>query len=216
MSSNHLLNSEEAQSTADRLLHLLKMRGPQQAVDAGGVLGMTAEAARQQLVKLVSAGLVESFSQARGVGRPAQLWQLTGKGHGRFPDGHSGLTVQLLDAVRETFGEQAIDRLISVREEQSRDVYRRELAKAADLPGRVELLAQIRSREGYMADFSVRDDGSFLLVENHCPICAAATTCQGFCRSELQTFEQVLEARVERTEHLLQGARRCAYLITPF
>jgi predicted ArsR family transcriptional regulator len=26
----------------------------------------------------------------------------------------------------------------------------------------------------------------------------------------------VLEARVERTEHLLQGARRCAYLITPF
>jgi predicted ArsR family transcriptional regulator len=211
-----LLNSEEAQSTADRLLHLLKMRGPQQAVDAGGVLGMTAEAARQQLVKLVSAGLVESFSQARGVGRPAQLWQLTGKGHGRFPDGHSGLTVQLLDAVRETFGEQAIDRLISVREEQSRDVYRRELAKAADLPGRVELLAQIRSREGYMADFSVRDDGSFLLVENHCPICAAATTCQGFCRSELQTFEQVLEARVERTEHLLQGARRCAYLITPF
>lgn len=216
MSSNHLLNSEEAQSTADRLLHLLKMRGPQQAVDAGGVLGMTAEAARQQLVKLVSAGLVESFSQARGVGRPAQLWQLTGKGHGRFPDGHSGLTVQLLDAVRETFGEQAIDRLISVREEQSRDVYRRELAKAADLPGRVELLAQIRSREGYMADFSVRDDGSFLLVENHCPICAAATTCQGFCRSELQTFEQVLDARVERTEHLLQGARRCAYLITPF
>jgi predicted ArsR family transcriptional regulator len=211
-----LLNSEEAQSTADRLLHLLKMRGPQQAVDAGGVLGMTAEAARQQLVKLVSAGLVESFSQARGVGRPAQLWQLTGKGHGRFPDGHSGLTVQLLDAVRETFGEQAIDRLISVREEQSRDVYRRELAKAADLPGRVELLAQIRSREGYMADFSVRDDGSFLLVENHCPICAAATTCQGFCRSELQTFEQVLDARVERTEHLLQGARRCAYLITPF
>lgn len=215
MSSNHLLNSEEAQSTADRLLHLLKMRGPQQAVDAGGVLGMTAEAARQQLVKLVSAGLVESFSQTRGVGRPAQLWQLTAKGHGRFPDGHGGLTVQLLDAVRETFGEQAIERLIGVREEQSRDVYRRELAKASDLPGRVELLAQIRSREGYMADFSARDDGSFLLVENHCPICAAATTCQGFCRSELQTFEQVLEARVERTEHLLQGARRCAYLITP-
>lgn len=215
MSSKHLLNSEVMQSTADRLLHLLKMRGPQQAVDAGSVLGMTAEAARQQLVKLVSAGLVESFSQARGVGRPAQLWQLTAKGHGRFPDGHGGLTVQLLDAVRETFGEQAIDRLISVREEQSRDVYRRELAMAADLQGRVELLAQLRSREGYMAEFSTQDDGSFLLVENHCPICAAATTCQGFCRSELQTFEQVLGARVERTEHLLQGARRCAYLITP-
>lgn len=214
LSSKHLLNPAEVQSTADRLLHLLKTRGPQQAVDAGGVLGMTAEAARQQLVKLVAAGLVESYSEARGVGRPAQLWQLTGKGHGRFPDTHADLTVQLLETVRLTFGEQAIDRLISVREEQSRDVYRRELAQAPDLHGRVALLAQIRSREGYMADFTAQEDGSFLLVENHCPICAAATACQGFCRSELQTFAQVLEANVQRTEHLLQGARRCAYLIT--
>lgn len=48
-------------------------------------------------------------------------------------------------------------------------------------------------------------------------ICAAATSCQGFCRSELSMFRDLLgpEADVERTEHLLQGARRCAYLIRP-
>jgi len=31
-----------------------------------------------------------------------------------------------------------------------------------------------------MAEFEAEPDGSFLLIENHCPICAAAKTCQGF------------------------------------
>ncbi|ARO29186.1 transcriptional regulator domain-containing protein [Rhizobium sp. NXC14] len=43
---------------------------------------------------------------------------------------------------------------------------------------------------------------------------AAATACAGFCRSELETFRAVLGADVERSEHILTGARRCAYRIT--
>ena len=47
------------------------------------------------------------------------------------------------------------------------------------------------------------------------PICAAASSCQGFCRAELQMFRTLLgeKAEVERVEHLLSGARRCAYRI---
>ena len=47
------------------------------------------------------------------------------------------------------------------------------------------------------------------------PICAAAAACQGFCRSELQIFQAVLgeDVQVTRTEHILSGARRCAYRI---
>ena len=67
-----------------------------------------------------------------------------------------------------------------------------------------------------MADWSQEPDGSFLLVENHCPICAAATLCQGFCRDELELFREVIgpDAEVERSEHLLAEARRCAYRIS--
>jgi predicted ArsR family transcriptional regulator len=56
-----------------------------------------------------------------------------------------------------------------------------------------------------------------LLIENHCPICAAARACQNFCRAELEVFRQALGegAEVTREEHLLLGARRCAYRITP-
>ena len=55
----------------------------------------------------------------------------------------------------------------------------------------------------------------FLFVENHCPVCAAATACQELCRSELMVFRAVLgtDVTVERIDHLLAGARRCAYRI---
>jgi predicted ArsR family transcriptional regulator len=57
-------------------------------------------------------------------------------------------------------------------------------------------------------------DGSFLLIENHCPICAAATACTGLCARELEVFQRVLgQVTIERTEHILAGARRCVYRV---
>ncbi|HDX9057195.1 TPA: transcriptional regulator [Klebsiella michiganensis] len=209
-----MLNStKKASATSERLLYLLKTRGPLQSAEAGEILGMTAEAARQQLTKLASAGLVETYSQSQGVGRPSQFWALTEAGHNRFPDTHSMLTVQLLDTVRQTFGEEAIDRLIDLREQTSRENYLRELKGEVNLRERVARLALLRSQEGYMADYEELADGTLLFIENHCPICAAAAACQGFCRAELKLFREVLGAKVERVEHVLNGARRCAYAI---
>jgi len=53
------------------------------------------------------------------------------------------------------------------------------------------------------------------LVENHCPICAAAKVCTGFCSTEQDLFRAVLGEKVivERVEHIVAGDRRCAYRI---
>src|SRR5262249_11888843 len=136
-------------------------------------------------------------------------------GHARFPDTHAELTVQLISAIRGTLGEAALDRIIRVREAESRRSYRAALEGARTLAARVARLAEIRARQGYMAEWRKEGDG-FLLVENHCPICAAAAACQGFCRSELEIFRDAVgpDAKVERVEHILAGARRCAYRIS--
>lgn len=67
-----------------------------------------------------------------------------------------------------------------------------------------------------MADWAEDEEG-FMLYENHCPICAAASACQKFCRAELSVFSDVLgpETHIERIEHIVSGARRCAYRIRP-
>ena len=67
-------STSQPQSVAERLLLLLKTRGPLQAADAGKILGTTGEAARQQFVKLAKEGLVVAAAQTKGVGRPIQLW----------------------------------------------------------------------------------------------------------------------------------------------
>lgn len=209
------LENNRLPASADRVLGLIKRRGPQRAADLAKALGVTAEAARQQLLPLAAAGLVASASQSHGVGRPSLLWSLTAAGHARFPDTHAELTVQIIGAIRGTFGEAALDRVIRGREAEARRAYRAALGGARTLAARVERLAEIRAREGYMAEWRKDGDG-FLLVENHCPICTAAAACQGFCRSELDVFRDALgrDAVVERVEHLLAGARRCAYRIT--
>ncbi|MEZ5167953.1 MAG: hypothetical protein R2695_16255 [Acidimicrobiales bacterium] len=83
-----------------------------------------------------------------------------------------------------------------------------------DLVGRARALADHRTRQGYMAE--VVDDGdALLLVEHHCPVCAAAQTCQNLCRNELVLFQEAMGdgALVERTQHLLSGDERCVYRI---
>jgi len=202
------------QSPANRILLLLKTEGPQLGTDVGAHLGITAEAARQQLTKLAEEGLTEPVSEpSSGRGRPKQLWQLTAAGHQTFPDCHAELTASLLASIAEKLGPAALDTVISARETETLARYRQDVSAPA-LADRVSQLAAIRSREGYMADSWQEEDGSFMLVENHCPICAAAAVCAGFCRSEIETFRAVLGATVERSEHILLGARRCAYRIS--
>ena len=218
ISSIDLENEHACRTQGDRLLLQLKVNGPQTASDLALLLKITGEAVRQQLQKLAADGLIKFQSEKKGVGRPCQRWKLTKQGEGRFSDAHSLVTVQLIQGIRESLGEGALNTILRFREEEMEIAYLAVLRDAETLSERVQRLAEIRSREGYMTEWHEEADGTFLFVENHCPICAAATTCQGFCRSELALFQRCLggdNVRIERTEHILSGSRRCAYKIWP-
>jgi len=201
-------------STPERILHLLKKNGPQTAEMLGSSLSMTSMGARRHLHALGKVGHVAPFDRAEGVGRPRQFWQLTPEGHARFGDAHAELTAKMIGDVRRLFGEDGLAKLVAERERDMRLTYEREMAGASTLAARVAALAAVRAAEGYMARVE-RDGEDFILIEDHCPICAAASACQGFCRSELALFRMMLGegARVEREEYLLDGGRRCTYRI---
>ncbi|HEY2480639.1 MAG TPA: metalloregulator ArsR/SmtB family transcription factor [Caulobacteraceae bacterium] len=201
---------------SDRLLGLIKRRGPMRTSELAQALAISVEAARQQLNRLAREGLVEPEVERGGVGRPSQRWALTSIAEARFPDAHAELTVRLIEAVRAELGEAALDRLVMAHEARARATYLAEMADAGGPAEKIARLAAIRTREGYMAEWDDYD-GVFLLTENHCPICAAAQACQGFCRAELELFQEVLgpELEVTRTDHIAAGARRCAYRIVP-
>jgi len=216
MSSHDLEKpSLAAMPPADRLLFLLKTRGPQTAAQLATALKITGEAVRQQLLRLSEEGLVSATAEPRGIGRPSQVYRLAPAAQKRFPDTHAELAVQILDSIKGVLGERALDRLIQARTSDCLARYREALRRQPSLEKKIKKLTELRAAEGYMAVWRRENDG-YLLVENHCPICAAAASCLGFCRSELEIFQEALgpEVWVERTEHLLAGARRCAYRIT--
>ncbi len=208
---------EPPSRSADRILYLLKTKGPATAARLARRLNVTPMAVRQHLAGLAEQGLVAFEDRAGKVGRPARHWRLSPAARARFPDSHAELAVGLIQAARDALGEAGVAALVEARQRQQVAHYRGLLPPPdAPLEKRVAALAALRRDEGYMASWS-RKGGGLLLVENHCPICDAATACQGLCGAELALFEAVLgpDVSVERTEHILSGARRCAYVIRP-
>jgi predicted ArsR family transcriptional regulator len=213
-----------------RLVERLKRVDSASAAELAVSFQLTPAAVRQHLEDLAAAGLVEveasaSPPGARGRGRPAQRWRLTAAAGSLFPDHHADLTVSLLEVIRGTLGESGIDRVVEARTQAQLADYRKVLPDpvASSVGERVEALAQLRTVEGYMAEAvslpSGGDDGedAYLLVEHHCPICAAAETCQNLCRGELELFQAALgvDVHVERSQHIMAGDQRCAYRVTP-
>ena len=202
-------------SAADRILMFLKMRGEATSLLISQELSITKEGARKHLLNLAEEGLIRPEVKSEGVGRPSTYYILTEKGLARFPDTHAEVTVQLLKSVKNLLGENALDLLISDREKNTHDRYEKALARTKNLEQRLELLAAARSKEGYMAEWK-KEGNAYFLIENHCPICAAATECQGFCRAELSNFQSLIgkEYTVERIDHIISGGQRCVYKIS--
>lgn len=204
-------------ATRQAILDMLKLNGPSEASELASRQGVSTMAVRQHLYALREEGFVDYTESPRPVGRPAKIWALTTAADRFFPDAHAELTAGLLGAMRATFGEEGLQRLIAERTAQQIRAYAETVDREEGVKAKLLALARLREAEGYMAGVTEEEDGSFLLVENHCPICVAAQACSGLCDGELTVFRAVLgpHVEVERTDHLLAGARRCAYRVRP-
>ena len=210
-SLQHLPRSQAA------LISHLKSRGAQSIKILAAALELTTMGVRQHLAQLETQGYVEQAQTNRQTrGRPVTLWKLSKQGHELFADRHAQLAVTLLQETRKSFGEPALNSLIQSDSQSALVRYRALLpSPAIDLKKTLEGLCEQRSIEGFMAELRFTPSG-WLLIENHCPLYAAASQCRALCDTELSLFRSLLapHAQVERGDHVLAGARRCAYKIT--
>jgi len=213
------LTDPKLTDTKRRILDRLKRADTLTAPEVAAAFELTDTAVRQHLEALEQVGLVERTSAPpRGRGRPPVRWRLTAIANELFPDRHADLTVELIGAIREAVGDEGLDRVVANRASRQLASYRKVLPdpERSSVKVRVRRLAELRSAEGYLAE-AVSEGRDMLLLEHHCPICEAAATCQGLCRTELELFQEVLgdDVTVERTQHVLAGDLRCAYRVSP-
>lgn len=200
--------------SARQVLEAMKGQGPQTAGQLAARLSVSAVAMRLRLNELEQKKLVHFTERSGRVGRPLRVWTLTDAASVIFPDAHAALAVDLLASFKDVYGKKALRTLVVRREKEMLARYRSALAGVKSTAKKVAELASLRTQEGYMAEARKTGRGT-LLVENHCPICAAAKECQQFCRSELRVFQEALGdgVTIERVDHILAGAKRCAYLV---
>lgn len=200
--------------TTDKIIDKIKRDGAITAKQIATSFDMTTMGARQHLQSLEDDGVVAFYDVKMKVGRPTRHWALTEEGHQRFSNRHSDLAIQMFDAVESIFGAEGVEQVIQRREDQTLANYQPIINRCDSLESKLDKLAELRTKDGYMAEYFPKEDG-YVLVENHCPICKAATRCQSLCQSELNVFQQLLGKNIEitRTEHIVQGERRCCYHI---
>ena len=203
--------------TRRAIARLLKTEGTLNTAQLAKRLRLTTMGVRQHLNALQAEKLVASEERPVPLGRPAKFWRLTGDADRLFPEAYAELSVALIGAVGTSFGAEGLKRVLDARAAKQQSDYQARIAKFRSWEGKLRELARVRTEEGYMAE--VQPDGrtGLLFIENHCPICAAASACQGFCTSELDLFRSVLgpAVTVERAEHIVSGDRRCVYRVAP-
>lgn len=210
------ISSRTGESRTRRaIVKLLKTEGALDSARLAKKLRVTPMAVRQHLYALQKEKMVNADERPVPLGRPAKFWKLTRAADRLFPDAYAELSVALIDAVGETFGSAGVDRLLQTRLSRQKRDYAERIDRDAPLGKKLQQLAKIRTEEGYMAEVHADGPKAFVFVENHCPICAAATACQGFCATEIDLFQSALGpgVNISRTEHIINGERRCAYRV---
>ncbi len=127
-------------------------------------------------------------------GRPRHGLQLAPKASSLFPKAYVGVTCAALAYIEEKLGRKAVE-----------DVLRRRQSETLPL----------RDQEGYIAEDKKHGFSKFEILEHNCPIIAIAENYWEACTVENEMFRKVLDANVETTHRVVDGANVCRFLITP-
>jgi len=171
---------------------------------------LTGNAMRRHLDGLEEDGVVTHKVEVRGVGAPVHEFSLTADGEELFPQAYLGAFAELLDVMKA-----------SVAKDDVLAVFRRRwdaLAKDAEpllagmtFPERAQLLAELLSAQGYMAEADSPTPVDAILKKHHCAVKAVAERFPEVCETEQAFFELVLGTKVTRDTHILDGCSHCSF-----
>ncbi|RJP34959.1 MAG: winged helix-turn-helix transcriptional regulator [Candidatus Omnitrophota bacterium] len=193
------------------IMGLLKKNGRMTARQIGEALGITPMGARQHLIAMEKDNLILSEFVRQKAGRPTLYYTLSQDSQDYFPQNYVALVLNLLKGLEELDGREKINEVLQLRREKLMKAYLPQM-KGLSNEEKVRLLAELRERDGYMAEFELKD-GLLILKEHNCPIFSVAKEYPEVCRLELELFRELLDCPIERAEHLINDQHACVYKI---
>jgi predicted ArsR family transcriptional regulator len=196
-----------------KILTLLKERGEATMQEISSYLQVSYEAVRQQVKQLEISGLVRQKRRPNpaGVGRPLRYYSLSSTGEHFFPKQYANLAINLVDAVGDTLGTEALRQVLSAVTDSQVAAWEWRLA-GLGLRDRLEAL-----REFYLADDPymevVSEPQTLQLVERNCPYLNVALERPALCSTTVSTLTRLLGHRVTRVRRFQHGDGRCVFRV---
>jgi len=204
-------------STREAVLELLKKKQELSVSGLKEFLDITEMAVRKHLIKLEGEGLISSRTVRQPMGRPVIFYSLTKAGNDLFPNSYGKIAVEILQDIKDSMGEEAIDVLFNNREQRMRKKYQRRIFTDDSLVDRVKQLVDVQEESGYMAEMANDEtlgEDAVTFAQYNCPISAIANEYDKPCECELKLFKEVLGTDdVERVSCIAKGGKSCKYVV---
>jgi len=209
---SNMLN--QLSETRQTILFALKNNGPSTIAELTGRLQMTREAVRLQLMQLEGEGWVEKQIRREtggSGGRPSMEYRITSNGEHLFPKHYDSLTVEVIDAVADELGPEALKQILAAMVESRVNEWEPRL-QGLSLSERVEALKNIYFTDDDYMDVEKTKDG-ICLVERNCPFFHVAKRRPALCSVTVSVLTRLLGYRVEREKKFQDGDECCAFRV---
>ena len=203
--------ASESSRTRDRILELLLRSDSPLSVQAmAAAVGISRNAAHQQMVALEREGLIERASAIRTKGRPSQGFHLSAAGKATFPRQYSLLAKQLLGELSQVLGPVELHGAMQ----------RIGKSLAASLSDKVgpnadqELIAGLMRELGY--ESSVVEGADGLEIEAHnCVFHDLAKADPAICEVDLALLESLSGKAIDHRRCMARGEGSCRFSFSP-
>jgi DeoR family suf operon transcriptional repressor len=194
------------------LLLALKKHQPLTARELAARFDVTPNAMRRHLEALEAAGVVRHAREVRGVGGPVHAFSLTVSGEALFPRAYATVLLDALATLARDQGPGAVGDFFRRKWEAMAAEAAPALARLP-LHERVQLVAELWTSLGYMAEATVDADGRPVLRKHNCAVRAVAERFPEVCATEQAFIAELLGEAVGRSQHILGGCNACEYVV---
>jgi len=198
----------ETARSRDRILELLLKAGePLSVLALAGALGISRNAAHQQVVALEREGLVERASPIRTKGRPSRGFRLSSAGRATFPRQYALLARQLLGELAHHLGPDELRQALQRIGLSLADSLRSRVGEDPDAA--LPLIAGLMRELGYES----RVDGGEIEAHN-CVFHDLAMADPAICEVDLALLRSLSGREVEHRRCMALGGASCRFAFT--
>ncbi len=198
--------------TREKIILLLKRKGPMSIEELSRELNITSMGIRQHLLSLERRGLINYLTKRQGIGRPAFLYNLTAKAEELFPKAYDNFVIDVFKDIEKNEGRDKIENIFKWRKNRLLKDVKETLSERNTFHEKVIGFKDLLSSRGYFVELS-EDNNHYILKQLNCPIYKVAMEFKDACQYELQLYKELLGKDVTRKECLADGNFSCTYII---